>query len=104
MVMWDLTIDPISSTLPGFWIWQTPGTYFGVPISNFFGWFMVVFIFFQIFAVYISKYNIIKLGKYKINNKPFWSETAAVYGITALGTILSIFYQYYTILSLWIWL
>ena len=95
MVMWDLTIDPISSTLQGLWIWQTPGAYFGVPISNFFGWFMVVFIFFQIFAVYISKYDIIKPEKeYKINNKPFWSEAAVVYGITALGTILSIFYQY----------
>ncbi|MCK9150412.1 carotenoid biosynthesis protein [Methanobacterium alcaliphilum] len=92
MVMWDLTIDPISSTLQGLWVWTTPGAYYGVPISNFAGWFLVVFIFFQIFAIYISKYDHVKIEK--VFNKPYWSEAAAVYGITALGTILSIFYQY----------
>ncbi len=57
MVMWDLTIDPISSTLQGLWVWQDPGAYFGVPLSNFFGWFLVSFVFFQLFAGYISRYD-----------------------------------------------
>lgn len=95
MVMWDLTVDPISSTLQGLWTWTYPGAYFGVPISNFFGWFLVVYLFFQIFALYISKYDNLEPEKLlKISNKPYWSEAAAVYGITAIGTILSIFYQY----------
>jgi putative membrane protein len=95
MVMWDLTVDPISSTLQGLWVWTYPGAYFGVPISNFFGWFLVVYIFFQIFAIYLSKYDSIKEEKtLNLSNKPYWLESAAVYGITALGTILSIFYQY----------
>jgi uncharacterized membrane protein len=95
MVMWDLTVDPISSTLQGLWVWTTPGAYFGVPISNFLGWFLVVFVFFQIFALYLSKYDNKEPEKAsKISNKPYWMEAAAVYGITALGTILSIFYQY----------
>jgi uncharacterized membrane protein len=95
MVMWDLTVDPISSTLQGLWVWTNPGAYFGVPISNFFGWFIAVYIFFQIFALYLSKYDSLE-PKRAINifNKPYWSEPAAVYGITALGTILSIFYQF----------
>ena len=95
MVMWDLTVDPISSTLQGLWVWTTPGAYFGVPISNFFGWFLVVYLFFQIFALYISRYDTIKFQKAsEIFKKPYWSEAAAVYGITAIGTILSIFYQF----------
>lgn len=95
MVMWDLTVDPISSTLQGLWVWTTPGAYFGVPISNFFGWFLVVYLFFQIFALYLSRYDIIKPEKLsKISNKPYWMEATAVYAITALGTILSVFYQY----------
>jgi uncharacterized membrane protein len=95
MVMWDLSVDPISSTLQGLWVWTTPGAYFGVPISNFFGWFLVVYLFFQIFALYISKYDSIKVeNDFKLLNKPYWSEAAAIYGITALGTILSVFYQY----------
>lgn len=91
MVMWDLTVDPISSTLQGLWVWTYPGAYFGVPISNFFGWFLVVYIFFQLFALYISKYDTINTDK--IFNKPYWSEAAAVYGIIGLGTIFSIYYQ-----------
>ncbi|GAB6055058.1 hypothetical protein JCM15415_03740 [Methanobacterium movens] len=95
MVMWDLTVDPISSTLQGLWIWTTPGAYFGVPISNFFGWFLVVYLFFQIFALYLSRYDCVKLPKnHESSNKFYWSEAAAVYGIMALGTIFSIFYQY----------
>ena len=95
MVMWDLTVDPISSTLQGLWVWTTPGAYFGVPISNFFGWFLVVYLFFQIFALYLSRYDTLKPEKLsKISNKPYWMEAVAIYGITALGTILSVFYQY----------
>jgi len=95
MVMWDLSVDPISSTLQGLWVWTYPGVYFGVPLSNFFGWFLVVYLFFQIFALYLSRYDSISVAKTaKISNKSYWSEAAAVYGITALGTILSVFYQY----------
>jgi len=95
MVMWDLSVDPISSTLQGLWVWTYPGAYFGVPISNFFGWFLVVYLFFQIFALYLSKYDSVneKIVS-KLSNKTYWAEAVAVYGITGLGTILSIFYQY----------
>lgn len=31
MVMWDLTVDPISSTLQGLWVWTTPGAYLECP-------------------------------------------------------------------------
>lgn len=95
MVMWDLSVDPISSTLQGLWVWTYPGAYFGVPISNFFGWFLVVYLFFQIFALYLSKYDSVNAKIVsKLYNKPYWIEATAVYGITGLGTILSIFYQY----------
>lgn len=95
MVMWDLSVDPISSTLQGLWVWTDPGAYFGVPISNFFGWFLVVYLFFQIFALYLSKYDSLnaKIAS-KLSNKHYWAEAVTVYGITGLGTILSIFYQY----------
>lgn len=95
MVMWDLTIDPISSTLQNIWVWANPGAYFGVPVSNYFGWFLVVYIFFQIFALYLSRYDTIndKIIS-KINKKPYWSEAALIYGITGFGTILSILFMF----------
>ncbi|WP_207669017.1 carotenoid biosynthesis protein [Clostridium chromiireducens] len=48
MVMWDVVMDPITATVNKVWIWEDGGSYFGVPISNYLGWFLVVYIFLQI--------------------------------------------------------
>ncbi len=53
MVMWDLSSDPICSTIMGEWVWEDGGPYFGVPLSNFFGWYLTVFTFYIIFALYL---------------------------------------------------
>ena len=50
MVMWNLSFDPIMSTIEGNWIWKNGGIYFGVPLSNFLGWFITVFLVFQLFS------------------------------------------------------
>jgi putative membrane protein len=55
MVAWDLSLDPIASTINQTWIWTQGGGYFGVPISNFLGWSLTVYIFFQLFALYLRK-------------------------------------------------
>lgn len=53
MVMWDVCMDPVCSTIMGEWIWEDGGAYFGVPLTNFFGWFLTVFTFYIVFAVYL---------------------------------------------------
>jgi len=55
MVAWDLSLDPIASTINQTWIWTRGGGYFGVPISNFLGWSLTVYVFFQLFALYLGK-------------------------------------------------
>src|SRR6266568_1021117 len=55
MVAWDLSLNPIASTINQTWIWTQGGGYFGVPISNFLGWSLTVYIFFQLFALYLRK-------------------------------------------------
>ena len=55
MVSWDLTIDPMMSTITGNWIWHRGGSYFGVPLVNFLGWYLTVYVFFQIFALYVRR-------------------------------------------------
>ncbi|MGH9655339.1 MAG: carotenoid biosynthesis protein [Bryobacteraceae bacterium] len=40
MVGWDLSMDPIWSNLVHSWVWRNGGAYFGVPVSNFFGWYL----------------------------------------------------------------
>src|SRR5689334_17358476 len=46
MVAWDVCLDPTLSTILKFWVWEQGGGYFGVPLSNYLGWFFTVFIFF----------------------------------------------------------
>ena len=55
MVAWELSLDPIASTINQTWIWTQGGGYFGVPISNFLGWSLTVYVFFQLFALYLRK-------------------------------------------------
>lgn len=53
MVVWDVCLDPTLSTILKFWIWEQGGGYFGVPLTNYLGWFFTVYIFFQLFALYL---------------------------------------------------
>ena len=53
MVGWDACLDPGSATIAKIWIWHTGGGYFGVPLTNYLGWFLTVFLFMQAFALYL---------------------------------------------------
>jgi uncharacterized membrane protein len=53
MVAWDLSLDPRASTINHAWIWENGGGFFGVPLVNFLGWSLTVYLFFQIFALYL---------------------------------------------------
>lgn len=85
MVMWDLCMDPLCSTIASLWVWRDGGPYFGVPLQNYFGWFLVVYIIYQGFAFYIAKYDVIYSSKMTIYlSKIFWLEVVAIYGIQGL--------------------
>jgi putative membrane protein len=53
MTAWDLTFDPTNSTINHVWIWENGGGYFGVPLVNFLGWTFTVYLFMQVFALYL---------------------------------------------------
>jgi uncharacterized membrane protein len=53
MVAWDLSFDPVLSTFGRYWVWLGGGAYFGVPVSNFLGWFLTNYLIYQLFAVYL---------------------------------------------------
>lgn len=87
MVMWDLVMDPLAATINQSWIWKENGAYFGVPLSNFAGWFFVVYLFMQLFSLYLAKFD----NELKTYNKAFWLEAVAVYGIKGLSFIIPAF-------------
>jgi uncharacterized membrane protein len=53
MTAWDLAMDPTSSTINQWWIWENGGGFFGVPLANFLGWTFTVYLFLQVFALYL---------------------------------------------------
>ncbi|MCL6456635.1 MAG: carotenoid biosynthesis protein [Gorillibacterium sp.] len=86
MVMWDVVMDPLTSTISKEWIWEDGGNYFGVPISNYLGWFFVVYVFMQIFAIFLSKYD--TKGTDDSFSKTYWLEAVAIYGIQSMNYLL----------------
>jgi putative membrane protein len=53
MTAWDLALDPGTSTINHAWIWENGGGFFGVPLVNFLGWTFTVYLFMQVFALYL---------------------------------------------------
>jgi len=55
MTQWDVVMDPPESTISRAWIWHDGGAHFGVPISNYFGWLLTSWLFYQAFALYLNR-------------------------------------------------
>ena len=81
MVMWDLTFDPNSSTVRQWWIWKDGGAYFGVPVTNFLGWYLTVFSFMLIFAWWMrgSRAQADVSGVDAIGRRGTWLAGVAIY-------------------------
>jgi len=88
MVMWDMSIDPASSTVKHEWIWQDGGSYFGVPFSNFLGWFLCVYTVFQFWAIYLMRTKQIENSSLD-SRKSSWYLPIFLYGSIFLQSIMA---------------
>jgi putative membrane protein len=86
MVMWDLAMDPMASTLAQWWIWHEGGGYFGVPLQNFLGWYLTVFTFMLIFAIYLRHYGPDETAP---QPKSYYLQAIAMYAVVALDFVAS---------------
>jgi putative membrane protein len=55
MTQWDVVMDPPEATISKVWIWHDGGAHFGVPISNYFGWLLTAWLFYQASAIYLGR-------------------------------------------------
>jgi putative membrane protein len=78
MVMWDLVMDPIMSTIQGEWVWLNGGLYFGVPITNYFGWYLTIFLIYLLFTFFLSRQNV-KIKSSSLNGRLFWMVIPLMY-------------------------
>jgi uncharacterized membrane protein len=54
MTQWDVVMEPPEATISKAWIWHDGGAHFGVPLSNYLGWLLTTWLFYQAFAIYLS--------------------------------------------------
>ena len=87
MVMWDLTFDPTASTIKQFWIWEQGGGYFGVPLTNYVGWFFTVYVFLQLFALFL------RFRRAGADSLPlpasYYAQAVISYGVVGVTAVLS---------------
>src|ERR1700716_3134696 len=88
MVMWDLTFDPTASTIKHFWIWEQGGGYFGVPLTNYVGWFFTVYLFLQLFALFLRF-----RGATAADSQPqpgaYYAQAIISYAVVGLAAVIS---------------
>ncbi len=89
LAMWDVVLDPISSTIHHVWIWHNSGGYFGVPLANFIGWYVVAYLSFQGFALYLANHPGRTPLRTTVPDKTYWLPPVVLYLLIAAGHIVT---------------
>src|SRR5256886_10591346 len=89
MVAWDLGMDPTSSTIRHLWISQLGGGYFGVPLTNYLGWFFTVYVFFQFFALYLRLRKASRDGEEPTFKRSCYAQAIVMYAVIGLTFVVN---------------
>jgi len=84
MVAWDFSMDPVWATMLRAWVWMQGGPYFGVPVSNFLGWYLTVYVIFQSFAIYLRR----RPAEHRTLPPGYWREPLLFYAVSAAGNLV----------------
>lgn len=82
MTTWDFSMEAVWADIDRAWVWRDGGPFYGVPISNFVGWLLTVYIFYQLFALYLRP-RVTQSAP-----KRHWRLAILFYGISAIGNLL----------------
>jgi putative membrane protein len=80
MTAWDLVMDPIMAA-GGHWVWDVNGAYHGIPLQNFWGWWLTVFVTLTLYVLFLGKST-------KIPEAKFDQLAVLSYMVTALGIVV----------------
>ncbi len=92
MTLFDLGSDSISSTIEHNWIWEDGGGVFGVPWTNYLGWWFVTYIFFQIFSLVLARRQSVRPFIAETRREPL-AMAVAVYFLLAAASMILFFTQ-----------
>lgn len=81
MTAWDVVMDPMM-VRGGHWVWDVDGAYFGVPLQNYWGWWLTTFCVFLVnWLIAPRNSDTAKRGDDRV--------AVAAYIVTGLGSILT---------------
>jgi len=83
MTAWDLAMDPMM-VAGGNWIWDQPGAFFGIPLQNYWGWWLTIFLAVLIFFS-VSKISPTSLSG---SNNSADYQVLISYAITGLSVVI----------------
>jgi len=86
-VSWDLAQDPVWATVLHGWVWLDGGPWFGVPISNYLGWFGTAFVIYLLFALYLRCFPAPAITSSRLN----WLPAILFYLLCAAGNVAQCF-------------
>jgi putative membrane protein len=82
MTAWDLVMDPFM-VKGGSWVWDSQGAYFGIPLQNYWGWWLTVFTTFALYGWITARSK----AALPASNFDRWALVA--YLITMVGAVLA---------------
>lgn len=92
LTSWDYVLDPIFASINNAYIWNEPGSYFGVPFSNYLGWYLATYTMFQIFALVIYRQKKQEAPAI-MNNRSYWYHPIVFYACVFVQLFLAMMLQ-----------
>lgn len=83
MTAWDVVMDPMM-VFGGNWVWEVNGAYFGIPLQNFWGWWLTTFAAVGLYLLISRKINVKPLGAPDRSAVFLYAITGVTSVITAL--------------------
>src|SRR2546421_3760780 len=88
-VAWDLGMDPTSSTIRHSWIWEQGGGYFGVPLTNYVGWFFTVYVFLQVFALFLRLRKASREAEEPTFTRSYYAQAIGLYAVIGMLVVVN---------------
>ena len=84
MTAWDLVMDPVM-VAGGNWVWDVKGAYFGIPLQNYWGWWLTIFTTFALYLWLFGKGA--KPAQAGFDRLALWSYLVTALGIVAASLV-----------------
>ena len=83
MTSWDLAMDPMM-VAGQHWVWKEAGAYFGVPLQNYWGWWLTIFVTLLLFLL-VGR---ITPASLETDDRRFERQAIFSYAIAGLSTVI----------------